>query len=139
MFNDSVNMHSVFFFYPHNVKEWKATEKEPYESLPNVLVDPDISKVKHIKRQYWKIENGIIVEKNEDEKKETDAWHKIHCQTNPKVITVEKVVEKKVVEEVVKEIQVEKKVVEFKAPIWCYVVIATLATIITIMIGVDFL
>lgn len=130
MFNDSVNLHKIFFFYPYNVKEWKATDDKPYLDLPNVLVDPDVSHLSKVKRQYWKIEDGKVVEKSPEEKEATDAWHKLHSITNPTVITVEKVIEKPVITEVVKEIAIEKKVVEFRTPLWCYIVITFLLTLI---------
>lgn len=120
--NESENMHEVWFFYPYNAKVWKVTEVESYAGLNGVLINPDLSELraKGVKPHHWKVVEGLVVEKSEEEKAEVNAWHAKNMQTNPKVITVEKEVVKTVIQEVPVEIKIDRVTTKYKMPSWSY-------------------
>lgn len=135
--NESVNMFNIYYFYPFNCKHYKVTDVAPYLDLENVAIEPDLSDLisRKVKPHHWKLENGKVVEKTQEEKEFTDAWHKKNSQNNPKVIehVVEKIIPKEIVLE--KEVIIEKKVVEYRTPQWCYYTILILATTCVVLIN----
>lgn len=110
MSNESLNTFEMYVFYPHNVRYQRVTEKEPYEGLPNVVIDPDLSDLRRrkVKMKYWKLEDGKVVEKSSKEKGLTDTWHDENKWINPPV--VEKVVYETITNTIVQEVIKEKEV-----------------------------
>ena len=137
--NESVNMFNIYYFYPFNCKHFKVTDVEPYQNIENVVIEPDLSDLiaRKVKPHHWKLVDGKVVEKNDEEKAFVDAWHKKNSQNNPKVIehVIEKIIPKEIVLE--KEVFIEKKVVEYRAPQWCYytILILTLTNIALMLWG----
>lgn len=129
-------MHEVWFFYPHNCKRWLVTEVDKYVGLPNVVVNPDLSEIKSkkVKPHHWKCEDGKIVEKTEEEKAISDAWHKKNVQSNPTVITVEKEVTRTILREVPVEVSVDREVIKYKIPGWIHLIYGTIIGFITIIL-----
>lgn len=136
MHNDSINMHEVWFYYPHNCKVWKVTNTSEYLNLPTVAVNPDLRELrsKKIKPHHWKIVNSMVLEKSDEEKLETDAWHNSHVQDNPKVITVEKEIIRTVLREIPVEVSVDREIIKYKIPLWIHIIYGGITGFITIIL-----
>ena len=135
--NESVNLYNIYYFYPYNCKQFKVTDVEPYKNIENVVIEPDLSDLiaRKVKPHHWKLVDGKVVEKTDEEKEFVDAWHKKNCQSNPKVIehVIEKIIPKEIIVE--KEVIIEKKVVEYRTPQWCYYTILILAATCVVLIN----
>lgn len=95
-------MEDIYFFYDHNCRKFKVEDVSPYLNLPNVAINPNLSKLveKKVKQQYWKFIDGEVIEKTDEEKAITDAYHASNIIRNPMIIEkrvevpVDRIVEK---------------------------------------------
>lgn len=144
-------MNRIILFYNYNCVERKVTDTAPYEGLPNVAINPDTVGLEQrkVRRQYWKLYKGEVVEKTSEEKKIVDDWHEANIQTNPDVIEVVKEVikeiripveiEKEVIRVELKEVPVEiiKLQTIYKTPIYNWVImLMQIIFIIIVLLGV---
>lgn len=141
-------MNRILFFYNYNCIEKKVTDTAPYEGLPNVAINPDTTglELRRVKRQYWKLYEGCVVEKTDDEKKIVDEWHSQNIQTNPDVIEVVKEVIKEVPVETIRDVvrveikeiplEVIKIAIRYKIPLYSWAIMAALLLLNIIQITV---
>ncbi len=113
MGKESNNFQRIILFYDYNCIEKKVTDVTPYEGLPNVAINPDTAELekRRVKRQHWKIHDGEVIEKTDEEKKIVDEWHSKNVQVNPAIVEVNRI-----------------KFVE-KTPFWNWVAIASLSLV----------
>lgn len=80
----------IAIIFDWNAKVRKVDNVEIYKDLPNVVVNPDLKelRLKGIKPLHWKIKDGRVVEKTEEEKLIVDEYHKLNKWSNPEVIKV---------------------------------------------------
>lgn len=73
----------AYYFTSNNVRSTCDPEMiNCLKGLPNVVVNPDLSSVKGVKREFWKIENGKIVPMDEFERDAIRAHHDKHGVDN---------------------------------------------------------
>jgi hypothetical protein len=63
-----VSKRKVIVFTSNNAGILTNPDMRPYVGRPNVLIDPDLSKVQGIAPHYWKLSNGNVVPLSPPEK-----------------------------------------------------------------------
>lgn len=118
--------HEIVHFFEHNARTYRVNDPTLYIGLSNVAINPNLNQLRAemVPQHYWKYVDGLVVEKNEEEKRAADIFHNNVEQTHPLVI--EKVIEKIVPVEVEKikyvdRIEYQDRVeVIYRVPKWVY-------------------
>ena len=127
----------VYIYNPtmHNVVDYVIDEPLTWGGVKNALINPDLSKVKGLKRHHWKFEGDKVVPKTEEEMAASTAFHETNIVPFPHIVEKEFIVERPVI--ITKE--VEKIVVRikevYKTPSWNYYIISFLGILSLGLIG----
>ena len=105
----SKNVAYIYKPEEHNVYSYNIEDPTPFLNTKNCLINPDLSKVLDLKRQYWKIVNNEFVPKTDAEKTISDLHHsKKSIKNNFLVeVPVEIIKEVEKIREVIREVPVE--------------------------------
>lgn len=102
----------IYQFHEHNATFHRVPDPEPYKNLPDVAINPNLAGVcRHT--HHWKLVNGEVVMKSDEEIEATDAYHDKTIVRNPESIVIKEYVDReKIVEKIVKvpcirEVEVE--------------------------------